>query len=118
MCSILPLNPFSLSSILTVNSIRPPDGCFYGNFRDRAIVLGMARPLGKFERQTTRLLEQLRYLGTEKSNQELANDLGVGVTQISNYIKYLKLSGAIEVKVVRTNFQGRIFSRRSIKVMK
>ncbi len=78
----------------------------------------MARPIGKFARQSNRLLEQLRYLGVNKTNSELAKDLEVSPSQISNYLRYLKKSGAIEIKVDRWSFHGKVISRRSIKVLK
>ena len=83
-----------------------------------ATVLDMARPPGRFQRQASRLLEQLATLGSEKSNAELAHDLGVSATQISRYVKHLHQVGLIQVKVERINFRGQIFSRRSIKVIK
>lgn len=78
----------------------------------------MARPVGRFVRQATLLLEQLKYLGADRTNCQLAQDLEVGVSQISNYLKYLKSAGAIRVTVNRMNFYGAgVRSVRKIEVL-
>ena len=61
-------------------------------------------------------MAQLKYLGTDKSNAEMAADLEVSQRQIANYLKFLKARGAIAVRTARSSFKGTIKSHRKIEV--
>lgn len=58
----------------------------------------------------------LKYLGTNRTDSELAQDMEVGVRQIANYLKHLKLAGKIRVRTTKSHFKGFVKSHRTIEV--